>query len=94
MTNFATTHKHMAIVNENIRIVKLLLDHGANVHERCLGSFFLPIDQKERANNSIRTLLADDQNNGKRRESMMAQLSRFDLKSNQLLGMTTTNYDG
>lgn len=56
---FGESSLHMAIVNENIKIVKLLLDHGANVHERCLGSFFLPIDLKDKANGSVRRLLAD-----------------------------------
>ena len=51
---FGESSLHMAIVNENVRIVRLLLDHGACVHERCLGSFFLPEDQKDKANNLIR----------------------------------------
>lgn len=51
----------MAIVNEDVRMVKLLLDHGAEVHERCLGSFWLPDDQKAKANVALRKqLTADD----------------------------------
>lgn len=36
----------MAIVNEDTKMVKYLLDCGANVHQRCMGRFFLPDDQK------------------------------------------------
>lgn len=89
---FGESSLHMAIVNEDIRIVKLLLDHGASVHERCLGSFFLPIDQKERANDQIRTLLTSSQINSVRKRQVMSKLNQFDLKSNQLLA--ATNYDG
>lgn len=37
---------HIAIVNENVHMVKFLLDHGANIHQRCCGRFFCPEDQK------------------------------------------------
>ncbi|XP_076364510.1 LOW QUALITY PROTEIN: transient receptor potential cation channel subfamily V member 5-like [Tachypleus tridentatus] len=37
---------HMAIVNEDPAMVKVLLDSGANYHERCVGNFFCPEDQK------------------------------------------------
>ncbi|XP_076372372.1 transient receptor potential cation channel subfamily V member 5-like isoform X2 [Tachypleus tridentatus] len=37
---------HMAIVNEDPAMVKYLVDHGANYHERCIGNFFCPEDQK------------------------------------------------
>ncbi|XP_013397110.1 transient receptor potential cation channel subfamily V member 5 [Lingula anatina] len=38
---------HMAISNEDPAMVKFLLDHGADVHERCCGNFFCPDDQKK-----------------------------------------------
>lgn len=37
---------HMAIVNEDPAMVKFLLDHGADVHQRCCGNFFTPHDQQ------------------------------------------------
>ncbi|XP_047499244.1 transient receptor potential cation channel subfamily V member 5-like [Penaeus chinensis] len=37
---------HIAIVNEDPAMVKFLLDNGANYHERCLGNFMCPEDQK------------------------------------------------
>ncbi|CAD5125665.1 DgyrCDS13866 [Dimorphilus gyrociliatus] len=37
---------HMAIVNEDPAMVKFLLDHEADIHQRCCGNFFLPEDQK------------------------------------------------
>ena len=37
---------HIAIVNEDPAMVKYLLDNGANFHERCIGSFMCPEDQK------------------------------------------------
>lgn len=37
---------HMAIVNEDPCMVKYLLLHGADVHQRCCGKFFYPDDQK------------------------------------------------
>jgi len=36
----------MAIVNEDPAMVKFLLDRGADVHQRCCGSFFAPHDQR------------------------------------------------
>lgn len=78
----------MAIVSENVRIVKLLLDNGANVHERCLGCFFLPFDQDDRANGTIRKLLA----NSDHRETP-TELEMFDLQSNQFSSLDT-NYEG
>ena len=36
----------MAIVNEDPAMVKFLLDHGINFHERCNGNFMTPEDQK------------------------------------------------
>lgn len=95
----------MAIVNENVKIVKLLLDHGANVHERCLGSFFLPLDQKDKANGIIRRVLDRSKSYGKRRNlksasnqvdadgSDFAELDQVDLESNHFSSLNT-NYDG
>jgi transient receptor potential cation channel subfamily V protein 5 len=40
---------HMAIVNEDARMVAHLLRHGAEVHQRCVGRFYLPDDQKKKA---------------------------------------------
>ncbi|KAF2362077.1 Ankyrin repeat [Trinorchestia longiramus] len=37
---------HIAIVNEDPAMVKVLLDYGANYHERCIGNFFCAEDQK------------------------------------------------
>lgn len=37
---------HIAIVNEDPAMVKYLLDAGANVNERCFGTFMSPEDQK------------------------------------------------
>ncbi|XP_076629414.1 transient receptor potential cation channel subfamily V member nanchung [Colletes latitarsis] len=37
---------HIAIVNEDPSLVKFLLDSGADVHERCVGNFMCPEDQK------------------------------------------------
>lgn len=87
--------QHMAIVNEDVRIVKLLLDHGANVHERCLGSFFLPIDQKDHANYPVRKVLE----RAKARESqglivnIEEELDQMDLQSNHF-NTLETNYNG
>ncbi|CAI9738794.1 transient receptor potential cation channel subfamily V member 5-like [Octopus vulgaris] len=38
---------HMAIVNEDPAMVKFLLDHGVDYHQRCYGNFFCPDDQKD-----------------------------------------------
>lgn len=43
---------HIAIVNEDPAMVKYLLDAGADVNERCLGSFMSPEDQKPSRNDS------------------------------------------
>lgn len=37
---------HLAIVNEDPAMVKYLLDAGGDVHERCVGTFMSPEDQK------------------------------------------------
>ncbi|CAG9802186.1 unnamed protein product [Chironomus riparius] len=37
---------HIAIVNEDPAAVKFLLDSGADIHERCYGTFMSPEDQK------------------------------------------------
>lgn len=39
---------HMAIVNEDPVMCKLLLTYGANVHQRAVGRFFIPDDQKNK----------------------------------------------
>lgn len=85
----------MAIVNENIKIVKLLLDHGANVHERCLGSFFLPIDQKDKANRGIKRSLDRLKLAGDKTEqvAILHELHSFDLQANEF-STISTNYDG
>ncbi|RWS20384.1 transient receptor potential cation channel subfamily V member 5-like protein, partial [Leptotrombidium deliense] len=44
---------HMAIVNEDISMVKLLLDNGADVHKRAIGKFFCPDDVKDTRIDSI-----------------------------------------
>jgi transient receptor potential cation channel subfamily V protein 5 len=40
---------HMAIVNEDAPMVAFLLKIGAHVHQRCVGRFYLPDDQKRKA---------------------------------------------
>lgn len=44
---------HIAIVNEDPAMVKYLLDAGANVSERCCGTFMSPEDQKASRSDSI-----------------------------------------
>nr|XP_031845256.1 transient receptor potential cation channel subfamily V member 5 [Nomia melanderi] len=44
---------HIAIVNEDPALVKLLLDSGADVHERCFGNFMSPEDQKTSRSDSL-----------------------------------------
>ncbi|XP_067141643.1 transient receptor potential cation channel subfamily V member 6 [Centruroides vittatus] len=44
---------HMAIVNEDPAMVKFLLDNGSNFHERCMGNFFCPEDQKSSRSDSL-----------------------------------------
>ncbi|KAI1701171.1 ankyrin repeats (3 copies) domain-containing protein [Ditylenchus destructor] len=36
---------HLAIVNENPGLVNFLLQHGADINQRCYGAFFCPDDQ-------------------------------------------------
>lgn len=89
----------MAIVNENVRIVKLLLDHGASVHERCLGSFFLPTDQKDKANGPIKRVLdkmkapKEGEESDKKRINIEMELDQIDLQSNHF-NTFSTDYDG
>lgn len=40
-------------MNEDIEMVRVLLKHGANVHQRCTGRFFCPDDQKFKLRNTI-----------------------------------------
>ncbi|KZC09064.1 PREDICTED: transient receptor potential cation channel subfamily V member 5 [Dufourea novaeangliae] len=44
---------HIAIVNEDPALVKLLLDSGSDVHERCFGNFMCPEDQKASRTDSL-----------------------------------------
>ncbi|XP_034187627.1 transient receptor potential cation channel subfamily V member nanchung [Osmia lignaria lignaria] len=44
---------HIAIVNEDPALVKFLLDSGADVHERCIGNFMSPEDQKASRSDSL-----------------------------------------
>ncbi|XP_053981188.1 transient receptor potential cation channel subfamily V member 5 [Hylaeus volcanicus] len=44
---------HIAIVNEDPSLVKFLLDSGADVHERCVGNFMCPEDQKASRADSV-----------------------------------------
>jgi len=45
---------HIAIINENPHMAKMLLQHGADVHQRACGKFFCPEDQKaERIDNLL-----------------------------------------
>lgn len=44
---------HIAIVNEDPAMVKYLLDAGANVSERCCGTFMSPEDQKASRTDNI-----------------------------------------
>ena len=37
---------HIAIINEDLQMVKLLVSYGADLHQRCSGRFFCPDDQK------------------------------------------------
>lgn len=43
---YGETVLHMAIVNEDLPMVKFMLDSGADYHMRSIGSFFSPEDQK------------------------------------------------
>ncbi|CAF0929774.1 unnamed protein product [Brachionus calyciflorus] len=50
---FGETALHMAIVSEDPCMVKFLLLHGADVHEKCCGKFFCPEDQKNNQEHSL-----------------------------------------
>ncbi len=43
---YGQTALHLAIVNEDVNMVKFLLANDADVHQRCCGRFFAPNDQK------------------------------------------------
>jgi hypothetical protein len=45
----------MAIVNEDPAMVKFLLDHDCNYHERCCGNFMTAEDQKFSRTDSLET---------------------------------------
>lgn len=38
---------HMAIVNEDLSMLKFLLNYDADVNCRCIGNFFCATDQKD-----------------------------------------------
>lgn len=44
---------HQAIVNEDPSMVRFLLTKGADVHQRCVGAFFCPDDQKATRSDSL-----------------------------------------
>ncbi|BES93682.1 nanchung [Nesidiocoris tenuis] len=44
---------HIAIVNEDPSMVKFLLDSGVDYHERCIGNFMRPEDQKASSSDSL-----------------------------------------
>ncbi|XP_015368438.1 PREDICTED: transient receptor potential cation channel subfamily V member 5-like, partial [Diuraphis noxia] len=44
---------HMAIVNEDPAMVKVLMDSGANLNERCFGNFMSTEDQKASRSDSL-----------------------------------------
>jgi len=41
---------HLAIVNNDLEMVRKLVACGADVHQRASGRFFLPEDQKKQRN--------------------------------------------
>ncbi|XP_071827111.1 transient receptor potential cation channel subfamily V member 5-like isoform X2 [Apostichopus japonicus] len=44
---------HLAVVNENMVMVKMLLRNGANVNQRCCGSYFMTDDQQTTRRDTI-----------------------------------------
>ncbi|XP_038045399.1 transient receptor potential cation channel subfamily V member 6-like isoform X1 [Patiria miniata] len=44
--SYGETCLHKAIVNENISMIKFLIENGADLNVRCYGRFFRPDDQK------------------------------------------------
>ena len=44
---------HQAIVNEDPYMTAYLLQHGADVNQRCYGAFFCPDDQKTGRTDSL-----------------------------------------
>lgn len=52
-SNLGENTLHIAIVNEDPAMVKYLLDAGANVSERCFGTFMSPEDQKASRTDNI-----------------------------------------
>ncbi len=47
------TALHQAIVNEDPEMLRFLLQHGADMHQRCVGAFFCPDDQRASRNDSL-----------------------------------------
>lgn len=96
----------MSIVNEDVLILKTLLDYGANVHERCLGEFFVCEDQKNGINNQKKKIAeqvkqyANSTNNHKRLASsnsvsslqLRRQIDNIDWNSNAFSSFVT-NYE-
>lgn len=44
---------HQAIINEDPAMVSFLLQHGANINQRCYGASFCPDDQKSSRTDSL-----------------------------------------
>jgi ankyrin repeat protein len=42
----------MAVVNEDLPMVRRLVTLGADIHQRCVGKFFFPDDQKKKTDSS------------------------------------------
>lgn len=94
----------MAIVNEDVRMVKLLLDYGANVHERSLGCFWVPDDQKDKTNVTLRQLLTQNKTlttttsheTDKISEQILSnnEIDNFDLSCNHFSNTQLTTYNG
>uniref|UniRef100_A0A7E4VGL2 Ion_trans domain-containing protein n=1 Tax=Panagrellus redivivus TaxID=6233 RepID=A0A7E4VGL2_PANRE len=50
---YGLSHLHQAIVNEDPYMTNYLLQHGADVHQRCYGAFFCADDQKQGRTDSL-----------------------------------------
>ena len=50
---YGQTALHLAIINGNVNMVRLLLLNGADVNERCCGLFFCPDDQLKSRKDSL-----------------------------------------
>lgn len=83
----------MSIVNEDVTILKTLLDYGANVNQRCLGNFFLCEDQKNKVNIQEQKFAEQLKKRKRAKQHLLNQLNDFDWTSNQFQS-PETNYDG